>query len=380
MQKNVLYLFCLLLFVIFLDACKKNEDDDNPFPPIIEEIVDWDTINYNPTARQITVHSLIPAFPSQGVNPLTEEGIKLGRMLFYDPILSGDSTQACASCHNQKFGFTDNGKALSIGVDGIAGTRNSMALINLAWRDRFFWEGRANSLEEQALEPVPNPIELHLGWNEAIERLMRHVDYRVAFYEAFGIKTIEKEDVAKALAQFQRTLISVESVYDLYYTGQTDDLSEDAIEGRGLFFNEKGDCFHCHGSDTDNLFAANLFANNGLNSDEEYLDLADRGLASITGNVVDNGLFRVPTLRNITLTTPYMHDGRFQTLEEVVEHYNSGMKYAPNLDPNFAVRFKNKEYQGLGLSEKEKRQLVAFLESLTDTSFVNNPEFSNPFD
>lgn len=379
MQKNVLYLFCLLLFVIFLDACKKN-DDDVSFPPMVEDIVDWDTISYSPTAREITVHDLIPAFPTQTVNPLTEEGIELGRMLFYDPILSKDSTQACASCHNQKFGFTDNGKALSIGVDGIAGTRNSMALINLAWRNRFFWEGRAVSLEEQALEPVPNPIELHLEWDEAIGRLMRHVDYRVAFYKAFEIKTIEKEDVANALAQFQRTLVSIESVYDLYYTGRTDDLSEDAIEGRTLFFNEKGDCFHCHGSDVDNLFAANLFANNGLNSDEEYLSLADKGLASITGNVADNGLFRVPTLRNITLTAPYMHDGRFQTLEEVVEHYNSGMKYAPNLDPNFAVRFKNKEYQGLGLSEKEKRQLVAFLESLTDTSFVNNPAFSNPFD
>ncbi|MEZ4883478.1 MAG: cytochrome c peroxidase [Chitinophagales bacterium] len=376
MKKIIILLIILMPIILFLDACRT--DDDLPEPPEID-VINWDTIDYNPTLRVIEVHELVPPFPSNPNNLLTEQGVELGRMLFYDPILSGDSTQSCASCHNQQFGFTDNGSAFSVGIDGIAGNRNSMAIINLAWKDRFFWAGRAASLEEQALEPVPNPIEMHLEWGKAVERLMQQTDYRVAFYKAFGIKIIQKEDVANALAQFERTLISINSPYDQYYLGLNDDLSEDAIEGKAIFFSEKGDCFHCHGNDVNNLFADNLFANDGLNSSEEYLSLEDKGLGSITNNVIDNGMFRVPTLRNIDLTAPYMHDGRFQTLEEVVEHYNSGMKYSPNLDPNFAVRFKNGVYQGLGLTEKQKRQLVVFLESLTDTTFINNPAFSNPF-
>ncbi len=373
--------FCIVFFMsiaLFFDSCRK-DDDDIPEPPD-DILIDWDTISYNPTAREIVVHELVPSFPVNPANSLTEEGISLGRMLFYDPILSGDSTQACASCHNQKFAFTDNGNTFSVGIDGIEGIRNTMAIVNLGWKDRFFWAGESGSLEEQALEPVPNPVEMHLEWDEAIERLMRNVSYRVAFYKAFNIKTIQKEDVAKALAQFERTLISINAPYDQYYLNQNDDLSEDAIDGRALFFNEKGDCFHCHGNDLNNLFTENLFANDGLNSADEYLELEDKGLGSITGDVIDNGFFRVPTLRNIALTAPYMHDGRFQTLEEVVEHYNSGMKYSPNLDPNFAARFKNGVYQGLGLTERQKQQLVAFLESLTDSSFINNPDFASPFE
>lgn len=378
MKKIILLLVVFLPLVVLFDACKKG---DAPTPtPIDDILIDFDTISFNPTSKELVGHDLVPPIPTNPTNPLTEEGVALGRMLFYDPILSGDSTQSCASCHNQAFGFTDNGRKLSKGIDGMEGKRNSMAIINLAWKDRFFWAGEAASLEEQALVPVPNPIEMHLEWGEAIVRLMRHVDYRVAFYKAFGIKTIQKEDVANALAQFERTLISINSPYDQYYLGLNDDLSEDAIEGRALFFNETGDCFHCHGNDVNNLFADNLFANNGLDSAEDYLNLADKGLGSITGNEIDNGLFRMPTLRNIELTAPYMHDGRFETLEEVVEHYNSGMKYSPNLDPNFAVRFKNGVYQGLGLTEKQKQQLVAFLKSLTDTSFVNNADFSSPFE
>ncbi|MGB0930399.1 MAG: cytochrome-c peroxidase [Chitinophagales bacterium] len=379
-MKKIILLFVIFLpIALFFDSCLK-DDDDIPEPTPTDILIDWDTIEYSPTGKELEGHILVPPIPTNSVNPLTKEGVHLGRMLFYDPILSGDSTQACASCHNQEFGFTDNEKTFSEGIDGIEGNRNSMAIINLVWKDRFFWAGRSGSLEEQALEPVPNPIEMHLEWGEAIVRLMRNVDYRVAFYKAFGIKTIQKEDVANALAQFERTLISIDAPYDQYYLGLNDDLSEDAIEGRAIFFSEVGDCFHCHGNDVNNLFAVNLFANDGLDSAEDYLGLADKGLGSITGNEIDNGMFRVPTLRNIELTAPYMHDGRFQTLEEVVEHYDSGMKYSPNLDPNFAVRFKNGVYQGLGLTEKEKRQLVTFLESLTDTAFINNPDFSSPFE
>lgn len=299
-------------------------------------------------------------------NPLTQEGVELGRKLFYDPILSGDKTQSCGSCHNQSMAFTDNGLRFSVGIDDIAGDRNAMPIINLAWQPTFFWDGRSPSLEIQALEPVPNPIEMHLEWPEAVARLTADEEYPLLFQKVFGVNEISRDLVAKAISQFERTLISGNSRYDQSERREII-LTESERKGQVIFFTETGDCFHCHFNYP--LMTDHDFHNNGLE-----LTYADKGLANVTGAPADNGKFRTPTLRNIALTAPYMHDGRFETLKEVVDHYSSGLQLHPNLDP----LFKNASDGGVQLSEAEKWDLIAFLETLTDEEFITNPAFADP--
>ncbi|MFN4122146.1 MAG: cytochrome-c peroxidase [Flavobacteriales bacterium] len=301
-------------------------------------------------------------------NPMTVEGVELGRRLFFDKILSKNFTQSCASCHNNEFGFTDHGNRVSVGVEGIAGTRNSMTIANLGFNRRFFWDGRAMSLEEQALDPVPNPIEMNLPWLEAMQRLNTNTTYKQLFKKAFNTDFIDSLHVAKALAQFMRTMISSNSKFDKRMRFESNFTASEA-NGFVIFNTEKGDCFHCHNIDGGRLFTDNLPRNNGL--DAVFTDL---GVGAITGNPNDNGKFITPTLRNIALTAPYMHDGRFQTLEEVIEHYNNGGQPSATIDP----LMKNVG-EGLNLSAQDKADLVAFLKTLTDTSFINNPKFRSPF-
>ncbi len=379
----------IVLLGICINACSSDEPDpiDDVTDPIGESI-NWSVLAQDQTPYELPESVTMPPIPTPAIS-LTQQGVELGRMLFYDPILSKDSTVSCASCHGQTFGFTDHGNQFSQGVEGQQGARNAMSLINLAWNDRFFWDGRSPSLEDQALQPVPDPVEMHLPWEEAITRLMRHRDYRIAFYEAFGSQTIDRQLVVNAIAQFELTLISNNSLYDKGITPGSgvflDDLEGDVFLGMQLFFGlpgyeERGECYHCHGTNSTNLFTNNSFDNNGLDFAETLNDFSDLGLGKVTGQADDNGKFKIPSLRNIELTAPYMHDGRFQTLEEVVEHYNSGVKYAPNLGAILATRIDDdKQYTGLGLTEEEKAALVAFLKALTDTAFVNNPAFSNPF-
>ena len=379
-----LFVLCIILFLSSLNACKNDDDDtgtESPYP-----IVNFDTIPYNPTAYELQIPSgfpeMEPFIPTD--NPLTEEGVQLGRKLFYDPILSADSTLSCGGCHNQQFAFTDSGKRFSTGVDNIAGNRNAMAIINLGWSDRLFWDARANGLEDQALGPVPNPIEMHLEWEDAVDRLMKHYDYRVEFYKAFGIEEITKEDVVKAIAQFERTMISGNSRIDRFLRGEPGIfLSDDEILGMEIFSTETGDCFHCHTFGTGHgFYNDDMFHNNGLDCVDNPADYPDLGLGEITGNPDDNGLFRTPTLRNITLTAPYMHDGGFATLEEVIDHYSDGICDSPNLDNLIRTKFDDNGDGtfGLNLTDEQKTALVAFLNALTDTSFINNPDFSNPFE
>ncbi len=365
---------CLLLIT---NACKEDCPDETNCNGIT---IDYTQLTYSPNPYEIEAPATLPNpnnpryIPEN--NPLTVEGVALGRKLFYDPILSADSTLACAGCHNQSAAFTDNGKPVSVGVNKMAGTRNSMPLFNLVYVDDLFWDGAARGLEDQALEPVPNHKEMDLPWEDAICRLMNHEEYRKDFYTAFGIETITKEDVVNAIAQFERTIISGESVYDLSQTPGTGvSLDDKARNGELLFFSEGGDCFHCH-NNSQYLFSTNTFANNGLDFTATLDDFEDNGLGKVTGNPEDNGKFRIPTLRNIALTGPYMHDGRFETLEEVLEHYSTGIQASPNIDPIIASKFPN----GLNLTEQEKEMILAFLYSLTDTSFVNNPAYSNPFE
>lgn len=301
-------------------------------------------------------------------NPLTVEGIRLGRMLFYDPILSADSTQACASCHQQNIGFTDKDK-FSVGIDGIMGSRRSMPIINIGWNSTLFWDGRATGVEDQALFPVEDPIEMHNMWSNAVDQIEHNPEYPDLFGEAFGSDDITKERVVKAIAQFERTLISSNSKYDRVVYDKIGAFTDDELEGQLLFYDEEGgDCFHCHdgGLQTDLKFH-----NNGL--DEEFEDL---GLYNVTKKEADKGKFKTPSLRNVELRAPYMHDGRFATLKEVLDHYSEGVKFSSTIDP----LMKNVGSGGVKLTEEEKGYIIAYLKTMTDTNFINNKDFSSPFD
>jgi cytochrome c peroxidase len=364
-------LACLMLVI----AC---DDNDTPGGGMIDS-GDNEPIDavYAPESYTLEYPDHFPRPNIPEDNPFTVQGIELGRHLFYDPILSSDSTQSCFSCHGASMGFAD-GLAVSTGVLGIEGTRSSMPLINLAFNEKgFFWDGRSATLEEQALLPIEDHIELNESWDNVITKLKNHERYPAMFREAFGIDTkgeITKELAAKALAQFERTLVSGTSRFDKIVWNSEGWPTDSEQRGKELFSVEFAvgtqahpGCSHCHGSQ---LFTENGFFNNGITEVEDLNDFPDRGLGGVTGNVFDNGKFRAPTLRNIVLTAPYMHDGRFKTLEEVLEHYASGGHYAENTDPNI---------QPFPLSEQNKEDLISFLNMLTDTAFINNPAFQNPF-
>ena len=309
-----------------------------------------------------------PLIPAN--NPLTVQGIELGRKLFFDPILSGDGTQACASCHAPEFAFTDTNR-FSTGIDGLMGDRQSMALFNMAWNfgEKFFWDGRAIGVEEQAFGPVVNPIEMHNTWANAVSTLQNNSTYPALFNAAFETTIIDSVLVAKAIAQFERTLISGNAKFDKYLAGQVA-LTPEEASGFNIFMTEEGgDCFHCHGSAGNPLWTDNSFRNNGL--DATFTDL---GLAKVTGNAADNGKFKTPSLRNLSYTAPYMHDGRFNTLDEVLEHYSTGVVLSSTIDPD--MQFSGQG--GVQMTPQEKSDLKAFLLTLNDPDFINNPAFQQP--
>lgn len=310
---------------------------------------------------------LAPIIPSN--NPLTEEGIALGKRLFFDRRLSKDNSKSCASCHNPGRAFTDN-TVFSVGVEGQTGVRNSMPLFNLAWNysDRFAWDGKELGLERQALEPVTNPIEMHSTWVQVAEKFQQDSQYPDMFFRAFGSSDIDSTKITKAIAQFERTLISGNSKFDQFQLGNVD-LTPQEANGFDVYLREdKGDCFHCHGTGNNPLWTDNAFHNNGL--DAVFTDL---GLGAVTGDPNDNAKFRTPSLRNLAFTAPYMHDGRFATLEEVIDFYSEGLQNSPTIDP----LMKNVGQGGVQLSPSDKSDLVAFLLTLTDNEFVTNPAFQN---
>lgn len=330
-------------------------------------------MGYEPTPKSLDIPQIFseniiaPIIPTD--NPQTKEGIALGKKLFFDKILSANGTQACASCHSPQNAFTDN-TPTSDGIDGVFGTRNSMPLFNLAWNynERFNWDGTALSLERQAIEPVENPIELHSNWDDVVNRLQSHSEYPELFRLAFKTSSITQELTTKAIAQFERTLISANSKFDRFYLGQTS-LTPQELNGLDVFLREdKGDCFHCHGNPNNPLWTDNIFHNNGL--DATFIDL---GLGAVTGDPNDNGKFKSPSLRNLAYTAPYMHDGRFSTLEAVINHYSEGLQSSSTIDP----LMKNIDVGGVQLSDQDKADLKAFLLSLSDPSFINNITFQN---
>lgn len=295
-------------------------------------------------------------------NPLSEEGFQLGRNLFYDPILSRDSTISCASCHLQFTGFAHVDHEVSHGIDGRKGNRNVPALINLAWNKYFHWDGGVNNLEVQGINPVTHPNEMDMSLDEVILRLKQSEKYRILFTSAFGDDEITTSRIFKSITQFVALLVSSDSKYDqvMRHEGGVQFSSQEK-KGYELF---KSYCASCH---KEPLFTNDFFASNGLSLDSTYKDL---GRFEITQDPNDKYLFKIPTLRNIEYTYPYMHDGRFSTLKEVLQYYN---------ELDHSINYLSKPLRkAFNLSDEERKDLLAFLLTLSDKTFLFNQRFFYP--
>ena len=351
----------IYIFIIVALGCQKSEDEQmeatfDPTPYTLD-------ISYFPP----------PKLPED--NPLTIKGVALGKKLFYDKTLSKDGTQSCASCHVQKDGFSDMNQ-FSVGVEGLIGRRQAMPIFNMAWHpEAFFWDGRAPSLRHQAVMPIEDPLEMNASLPEVISRLSESKEYKDAFIEAFGSPDITTLTLGLAMEQFMLSITSHDSKFDQFLDGQVQ-LTPAEMRGMKLFNTEfdpsgkeKGaECFHCHAGFN---FVNNKFMNNGLDKESQWMDL---GLFELTRNINDRAKFKTPSLRNIAVTAPYMHDGRFATLREVIEHYNTGVEESATVDPLMQYNID----PGLGLSDDDIDDLIAFLHTLTDSTFLNNPEYSDP--
>ncbi len=332
-------------------------------------------------APAITIQDNTPAN-----NPITDAGATLGRVLFYDKRLSTNQSISCASCHQQQHGFADP-RRFSVGYNGSVGTRNAMSLTDARYygRKHFFWDERAATLEDQVLGPIQNPIEMGMTLPTLVARLNAEPYYTNLFALAFGGPTVTTNGISRALAQFVRSINSTNSKYDQGIPVGFANFTPQENLGRQLFFGQTGraTCSKCH--NTDVFAAANIF-NNGLE-----FPYVDKGVGGITGQAQDMGLFKVPSLRNVELSAPYMHDGRFATLDQVVDFYDHGVVDNPNLSPPLRSPPGPPPGPGqppgpppgsplrLNLSPVEKAALVAFLKTLTDPSLASDPKLSDPF-
>ena len=386
-------------------GCQPTQADGDPFstedtadlrdiadyPPEVTDVLDLPVPAY---AYQVTwPDHFDPRFVAAvdntpADNPTTVLGATLGRVLFYDVRLSANHTVSCASCHLQANGFSDP-VAASEGFDGGLTGRNSMGLANSAlYRNgHAFWDERAASLEEQALGPIQDPVEMGLTLGELEDRVSAAAYYPRLFADAFGDEAVTAERIGLAIAQFVRSITSTNTRFDdgMVLTGSANlpfpNFTAQENEGKALFFSPQGDCAVCHvagrepgpGGPDDNqaIFFMDRARHNGLDA-----TTTDAGLGEVTGDPRDDGKFKSPSLRNIAVTAPYMHDGRFDTLEEVIDHYDSGVQDHPNLDPRL---IRNGAPQRLGLTSAQKDALVAFLETLTDDVMANDPRWSDPF-
>lgn len=299
-----------------------------------------------------------------GNNPVSKAGAELGQMLFYDPVLSLDSSIACANCHQQAVAFSDPVHRFSRGVDDAAGFRNAPAIQNMAFQKNFFWDGGVKHLDFVPINAVTSKIEMAETLEQVVQKLQRSKFYPKKFKDAFHEKEITSQQMLYALSQFMNLMVSANAKYDQYVRNESE-LTKDEAEGLEIF---EAQCRTCHASD---LFTDDSFRNNGLDASFEK----DTGRERITEFSGDRGKFKVPSLRNVDLTSPYMHDGRFNTLEQVLDHYSNTVKDSETLDP----LLKQGESPGIVLSAEEKVKLIAFLKTLSDESFRRDPRFANPF-
>jgi len=358
--------FCFLFYWILVSSCQE-------------------PTTTSPTVYPTTFPTYFGNYTIPAANPLTYQGIELGRMLFYEKQLSLDNSMSCASCHQQKYAFSD-GLGQSVGVQGRKREVGSMALVNLLWQTKFTWTGQASSLEQQVLMPIQHVAEMNQTIPETISKLRKTTHYSQKFMAAFGSTEITEQKIAYALAQFLRTLVSSDAKFDKYLRGEVQ-LTAQEQQGRELLQHpyagrlRGGNCIDCHiglnyvGSTS----GFDGFRNNGLATDEQLQD----GLFAVTKQPFDKGKFKVPTLRNIALTAPYMHDGRFKTLDEVLDHYNDHVQLSKTIDP-LILEATNELFPPtgqvkLGLTTQEKQAIIAFLKTLTDEKFITNPAFASPF-
>ena len=325
-----------LLFIFLLTSCKKKKDE---------------VMNDMDEGNKIITLSVPKTFPYPDIpsdNQPTKYRIELGRKLFFDPILSRDSTISCGSCHHEDKFFADNLK-FSIGIENRLGERNAPSLLNIAYHPSLFWDGGNPTLEQQVLAPIDNHLEMDFDPNEVIKRLQKHPSYPALFKKAYDQEP-SIYSMTRAIACFERTLFGASSKYDRFLvTRDSSVFTLSEKNGLNLFFGESGECFHCHQGF---LLTDFSFRNNGL-----YMHYADSGRARITQALSDIGKFKIPSLRNIEKTAPYMHDGSMNTLEEVIEHYSIGGVNHPN---------KSVIIKPLNLTEQQKQELVSFLKTLTD--------------
>ena len=366
-MKKIILLFALIISLVWVGC---NEKTETPPPPDPEVLPDYDPSPYE------LEHSYFPKPNLPEDNSLTVQTVMLGRMLFYEKKLSKGESQSCADCHLQIDGFSDI-RRFSLGVEDMPGKRQAMAIFNMAWHTSgFFWDGRAPMLRDQALMPIQDPLEMNETLENCLTKLQTEKEYRFQFARAFEESTITSEKMGLAMEQFMLTILSMNSKYDKVLLGEAT-FTEAEQRGSDLFFTEfdpngtdkGGECFHCHAGVN---FTNNKYMNNGLDAEDQFTDL---GLFEVTGLDNDKARFKVPSLRNIAVTQPYMHDGRFETLEAVIDHYTHGVKESPTIDDIMQYNLD----PGLPLTEQDKSDLVAFLKTLTDESYLNNEDYRSPF-
>jgi len=351
------------IFAVLLSACNKEEK--------IEE-VKLDETPYTLKSGYFPA----PTLPIDNV--LTNQIVKLGRMLFYEKMLSRDQSMSCASCHVQNDGFSDTTR-FSVGVEKLPGKRQAMAIFNMAWHsNEFFWDGRAHLLRDQSLKPIQDPLEMNETLDNVIAKLNSSGEYRNQFIRSYGTEDITPEKMSLAMEQFMLSIVSNDSKYDKFKRGETT-LSASEERGLALFETEfnpyfpeysGADCAHCHSGFN---FENNKYMNNGLDGDAEITDI---GREMVTGLESERAKFKVPSLRNVAVTAPYMHDGRFKTLNDVLDHYNEHLKMSNSIDP---ALIQVVEKGGLKLTEEDKADIINFLNTLTDETYLNNEEYSSPF-
>ena len=339
MKAGLTYLLLLVVMpAFFFVSCKKETIQQTPINPLLQ------------------VPSHFPPVEWPADNAFTQKRWELGRKLFFDPVLSIDGTVSCASCHAPELAFADT-LATTPGVFGRPGTRNAPSLANVAYHPYLLREGSVPTLEMQVLVPIQEANEFNHNIVDLAEELRQIPEYVSMSQQAYQ-REPDPFVITRALATFERTLVSGNSPFDRYQNGNKSALTASQLRGMNLFFGTRTNCGSCHGGFNFTLYG---FENNGL-----YETYADNGRVRLTGDPADLALFKTPSLRNVALTPPYMHDGSLKTLQEVVEHYNSGGKAHPN---------KSSVITPLNLTEQEKADLVSFLESLTDEDFINNPLF-----
>lgn len=374
----------LSILALIAIACKKTKDANGATDDILANYLNLPTDPFNYSNPTLPAHMNAPNVVGQintpAGNAISNWGATLGRVLFYDKNLSINKTISCASCHKQAAAFSDP-VVKSTGFNGGLTGRNSMSLINAKYytNGRFFWDQRAATLEAQTLIPVQDMVEMGMTLTELETRLKTLPYYPVLFSKAFGDENITSNRIALALSQFVRSIISYQSKYDAgraAFTGPPPppdqafaNFTPQENRGKEIFLGPIGGCAPCHGSET---FTAPLEKNNGLD-----MMTVDRGFGAVTNTVANDALFKVTTLRNVEMTAPYMHDGRFATLEQVVEHYSSGVQNHPNLSPQ--LRLPNGNPRQANLSAADKAALVAFLKTLTDVTVTTDVKFANPF-